>query len=149
MCGWFTSEWLTIIIQIRSYVNSTYTNRTLHQFQFLTSTCSHIALTSIHPKVVKAKIWIEKNTIGGHRMSLICLSRRPDCTSLPSTLCTWVGITREWWSRSGTRWTLTSNWVSQYRIRMSLWMSWHTYHAYTSRLKRWAFVHIFLFLFSI
>jgi hypothetical protein len=59
MCGWFTSEWLTIIIQIRSYVNSTYTNRTLHQFQFLTSTCSHIALTSIHPKVVKAKIWID------------------------------------------------------------------------------------------
>jgi hypothetical protein len=56
-CGWFISGWLIITIQIRSCNSSTFTNRSLHRFRCLTSTCSRIVRTSIYPKMVKTKMW--------------------------------------------------------------------------------------------
>jgi hypothetical protein len=139
MCGWFTSELLIITIHIESCGSPTFTNRSLRRPRSITSKCSHITRTSTHREVVKTRMWIGHNIIGGHRTSPGCLSRRRDRTILSNIMLIWDGIIRDEWLQNGTEWILRNNWVSQYRTPRSLWMNWHTYHTHTIMPERLEF----------
>jgi hypothetical protein len=75
---------------------------------------------------------------GRHMTSLNCLSRMSNRMTISSIIFIWDGIIREM-STSSIRCTLMSNWVSQYRIPRSMWMSWHMYHTHIRILERLAF----------
>jgi hypothetical protein len=139
VCGWFTSGWLRITIQIESCDSSIFSSGSLHGLRSITSKCWRIVRTSTHWEVMKDIMWIRHSIIGGHRTSLSCLSRSHDRMTLPNIISTWGGITREEWLQSGTEWILRSNWVSYYHTLRSMWMSWHTYHIHTRMSERLAF----------
>jgi hypothetical protein len=135
VCGWFTSWWLRITIQIESCGSSIFFTRFLRRWS-ITSKCWRIARTSTHWEAVKGRMWIWCSTIGGHMTSPSCLSRSRDCMTLPNTIRTWGGIIREEWLQYGTEWTLKSTSVGHYRIPRSLWMSCPMYHIHT-KMPEW------------
>jgi hypothetical protein len=106
VCGWFTSGWLRITIQIESCNGSIFFTRFLRRGRSITSKCWCNPRTSAHREAMKGKMWIGCSIIGGHRTSPSCLSWSRDRTTLPSTIGTWGGITREGWLQYGTKWTL-------------------------------------------
>jgi hypothetical protein len=139
VCGWFTSGWLRITIQLELCGNSTFFSKSLPLLRSITSKCWCIARTSTHREVVKGGMWIGHNIIGEHRTNSSCLSRSPDRTNLLSIMLIWDSIIREGWLQFGMEWTLRNNWVNHYRTSRSMWMSWHTYHIHIRMPERLAF----------
>jgi hypothetical protein len=134
VCGWFTSGWLRITIQIESCDSSVFSSRFLRWRRSITNRCWLIVRTSTRRDTVN---WAQYYWWAQDEPS--CLLRSRDHTIMPSTTRTWGGTTRKRWLQYGTAWTLMSTWTSRYCTLRSLWMSCPTYHIHTRLSEQLAF----------